>query len=106
MQLMTRTMFSFITTIKYGLLSWIRRELSCKSEILPDKSDSGLSQLISLRFDFTKSQILLLDRFFLQLYMHYVSFLTMVGTCNTHLCGFFLLQHSIVEPWEFRLRLI
>ncbi|CAN7001201.1 unnamed protein product [Brassica oleracea var. botrytis] len=45
MQLTTRTrLISFITTIK--LLSWIRRELSCKSGILPDKSDSGLSHLI------------------------------------------------------------
>ncbi|KAL0733625.1 hypothetical protein Bca4012_009835 [Brassica carinata] len=54
-------LISFFTTIKYGLLSWIRRELSCKYGILTDKSDSGLSQLVSLRFDLNKSQILLLD---------------------------------------------
>ncbi|KAH0900471.1 hypothetical protein HID58_039974 [Brassica napus] len=40
MQLTTRTMLiSFITTIK---------ELSCKSGILPDKSDSGLSRIFLL----------------------------------------------------------
>ncbi|WZZ20433.1 hypothetical protein YC2023_121820 [Brassica napus] len=47
MQLTTRTMLiSFITTIK--LLSWIRRELSCKSGILPDKSDFRLSRIFLL----------------------------------------------------------
>ncbi|CAN6846579.1 unnamed protein product, partial [Brassica oleracea] len=36
--------------------------------------------------------------------MHSFSFLTMVETCNTHLCG--LLQHSTVEQWESRLRVM
>ncbi|KAH0858961.1 hypothetical protein HID58_087222, partial [Brassica napus] len=46
------------------------------------------------------------SRFILMLYMHSFYFLTMVGTCNTHLCGFFLLQHSTVEQWESRLRVM
>ena len=73
---------------RYGLLSWMVRELSCKSGTLRDRSGSGLSQLVSLWF-------------LLLYYMHSLSFLTMVGTCNTHLCGFFSLQHTTVELWAF-----
>ncbi|KAH0852448.1 hypothetical protein HID58_090812, partial [Brassica napus] len=45
------------------------------------------------------------SRFIVMLYMHSFSFLTMVGTCNTHVWGFFLLQQS-VEQWESRLRVM